>query len=218
MTPTKKARIKTLRIVGVSAAAAAAVILAGCGSGQQGMPGMDHGAPPSAPQPPAQAGQHNQADVTFAQGMIPHHKGAIEMSQLAPQRAESQQVKDLARQIEAAQGPEIDTLNGWLRDWGAQPPQGEMPGMDHGGMPGMNHGGMQGMMSPEEMHKLQEVKGVEFDRMFLTMMMKHHEGAVGMAQTELAQGQFPEAKRMAEQIISSQQAEIRTMQDLLKQG
>ncbi|WP_323844909.1 DUF305 domain-containing protein [Allosaccharopolyspora coralli] len=156
--------------------------------------------------------------MAFAQGMVPHHTQAIEMSQLAPERAQSEQVKDLARQIEAAQGPEIDMLTGWLQRWGAPAPQSEMPGMDHGSMPGMEHEGMQGMMAPEDMQKLRQAKGAEFDRMFLTMMIEHHEGAVGMAQTELAQGQFPEAQRMAEQIISSQQAEITTMQDLLKQG
>ncbi|WP_243794814.1 DUF305 domain-containing protein [Saccharopolyspora gloriosae] len=209
--------MKNIRVAGVSVTAAvAAVLLAGCTGSDQGMPGMDHGTSPSASQPPAEAGQHNDADVAFAQGMIPHHTQAIKMSQLAPERAQSEQVKNLARQIEAAQGPEIDTLNGWLQQWGAPAPQGGMPGMDHGSMPGMDHGGMSGMMAPEDMQKLQQAKGAEFDRMFLTMMIKHHEGAVGMAQTELAQGQFPEAKQMAEQIVSSQQAEIKTMQDLLK--
>ncbi len=211
--------MKSIRVAGISiTVAAAAALLAGCTGSDQGMPGMNHGTPPSASQPPAEAGQHNDADVTFAQGMIPHHSQAIEMSQLAPERAQSDQVKNLARQIEAAQGPEIDTLSGWLQQWGAPAPQSGMPGMDHGSMPGMEHEGMQGMMAPEDMQKLQQAKGAEFDRMFLTMMIKHHEGAVGMAQTELAQGQFPEAKQMAEQIISSQQAEIKTMQGLLKQG
>lgn len=211
--------MKSIRVAGISiTVAAAAALLAGCTGSDQGMPGMNHGTPPSASQPPAAAGQHNDADVAFAQGMIPHHSQAIEMSQLAPERAQSDQVKNLARQIEAAQGPEIDTLTGWLQQWGAPAPQSGMPGMDHGSMPGMEHEGMQGMMAPEDMQKLQQAKGAEFDRMFLTMMIKHHEGAVGMAQTELAQGQFPEAKQMAEQIISSQQAEIKTMQGLLKQG
>ena len=211
--------MKNIRVAGISiTVAAAAVLLAGCTGSDQGMPGMNHGTPPSASQPPAEAGQHNEADVAFAQGMIPHHTQAIEMSQLAPERAQSEQVKDLARQIEAAQGPEIDTLTGWLQRWGAPAPQSEMPGMDHGSMPGMDHGGMQGMMAPEDMQKLQQARGAEFDRMFLTMMIEHHEGAVTMAETELAQGQFPEAKQMAQQIVSSQQAEIKTMQDLLKQG
>ncbi|MCX2731720.1 DUF305 domain-containing protein [Saccharopolyspora sp. NFXS83] len=211
--------MKIIRVAGVSiTAAVAAVLLAGCTGSDQAMPGMDHGTPPSASQPPAEAGQHNDADMAFAQGMIPHHTQAIKMSQLAPERAQSEQVKNLARQIEAAQGPEIDTLTGWLKGWGAPAPQSGMSGMDHGDMPGMEHGGMQGMMAPEDMQTLQEAKGAEFDRMFLEMMIKHHEGAVGMARTELAQGQFSEAKQMAEQIISSQQAEIKTMQDLLKQG
>ena len=211
--------MNSIRIAGASVAVAAAVaLLAGCTGSEQGAPGTNQGTPPSASQPPASAGQHNEADVAFAQGMVPHHAQAIEMSQLAPERAQSEQVKNLARQIEAAQGPEIDMLTGWLQRWGAPAPQSGMPGMDHGSLPGMDHGGMQGMMAPEDMQKLQQAKGAEFDRMFLTMMIEHHEGAVTMAETELAQGQFPEAKQMAEQIISSQQAEIKTMQDLLKQG
>ena len=208
------------------AVAAVAALVAGCGSGDQNMPGMDHGNMPGMShgnQPPAAGGQHNDVDVTFAQGMVPHHAQAIDMAKLAEQRAQSVQVKDLARQIEAAQGPEIATLNGWLQSWGVPAPQTSMPGMDHGGMDhgGMDHGGMdmgQGMMSQDDMQKLQQAQGPAFDRMFLEMMIKHHEGAVIMAQAEIAQGQFPDAKQMAQQIITTQQAEIGTMQNMLKQG
>lgn len=216
--------MNTIRAVGASVAVAAAVaLLAGCTGSDQGMPGMNHGTPPSASQPPAEAGQHNEADVAFAQGMIPHHAQAMEMSRLAPGRAQSEQVKELARQIEAAQGPEIDTLTGWLRSWGVEVPHGGMSGMDHGSMPdegmsGMDHGGMRGMMTPEDMQQLQQTEGGEFDRVFLTMMIEHHEGAVEMARTELEQGQFPDAKKMAQQIIDTQQAEIDTMRELLHQS
>jgi uncharacterized protein (DUF305 family) len=133
------------------------------------------------------------------------------MSRLAPERAESAEVKNLARQIEAAQGPEIETLTGWLRDWGATP---STPGMDHGSM---GHG-MEGMMSDAEMQQLEQARGAEFDRQFLSLMIRHHEGAVAMARTELASGQFPAAKQMAQQIIETQQAEINAMRGLLAQG
>ncbi|GAB3294292.1 DUF305 domain-containing protein [Parasphingorhabdus pacifica] len=225
--------MNTNRAVGASiVAVAAAVLVAGCGGAEQeGMSGMHHGTPPSASQPPAKAGQHNDADVVFAQGMIPHHAQAVEMSRLAPERARSPQVKDLARQIEAAQGPEIEMLTGWLRSWGVEAPHGDMPGMGHEGMhgmdhgsmpdqdmPGAGHGGMQGMMTPEDMQRLSQARGADFDRAFLTMMIAHHEGAVDMARTELEQGQFPEAKKMAQQIIDTQQAEIDTMRGLLQQS
>lgn len=213
------------KLVGtVSITVAVAALLAACGSGDQDMPGMDHSDMPGmnhGMQPPAASAQHNAADVTFAQGMVPHHAQAIDMAKLARQRAQSEHVKELARQIEAAQGPEIAKLSGWLQSWGAPVSHTGMPGM-----PGMQHGNMdhgdmnmgQGMMSEDDMRKLGQVNGPEFDRMFLEMMIKHHEGAVTMAQTEVVQGQFPEAKQMAQQIITTQQAEIGTMRDLLKQG
>ncbi|RKT87485.1 Uncharacterized conserved protein, DUF305 family [Saccharopolyspora antimicrobica] len=194
--------MKRTRAFAAAITAVAAIALAGCGNG--GTP------PPEAPASQEQAAS-NAADVTFAQGMIPHHEQAIEMSRLAPERAESQQVKDLAKQIEAAQGPEIATLNGWLGEWGAGPGSST----DHSAM---GHGDMGGMMTGDEMKQLEQSKGAEFDRMFLELMIKHHEGAVTMARTELSDGQFPAAKQMAQQIIDTQQAEIDTMRALLSQS
>jgi uncharacterized protein (DUF305 family) len=89
----------------------------------------------------AQAGAHNQADMNFARMMISHHQQAIEMSDiiLAKQGIDPR-VVDLATQIKAAQGPEIDTMQGWMTQWGmpmsSMPSLSEMPGMDHGGMHG----------------------------------------------------------------------------------
>lgn len=154
---------------------------------------------------------HNDADVTFAQEMIPHHQQAIEMAALADTRAESQEVKDLAADIEAAQDPEIETMTGWLESWGEDVPEEGMSGMDHGDMSSED---MPGMMSEDEMTDL-EGAGAEFDQMFLTMMIEHHEGAIEMAQTEQADGEFPDAIELAENIETAQTAEVQTMQDLL---
>ena len=156
------------------------------------------------------AGGHNDADVTFAQEMIPHHQQAIEMSRMAAQNAGSQQVKDLAARIEAAKGPEIDKLNGWLRDWNAQQ-------SGHGGHGG--HGGhsMTGMMSTDEMASLGQTKGAEFDQKFLMLMIKHHEGAVAMARTEVDKGRFPDTQQMAREIMIGQQSEIDSMRTMLTQ-
>ncbi len=126
------------------------------------------------------------------------------MSEMATQRAGSPQVKDLAERIQAAQQPEIDQMTGFLRAWNAPVPDANSP---MGGMGQMDHaagGGMPGMMS-----------GDAFDRMFLQMMSTHHQGAVTMAETELKDGQNPEARKLAQRIIDDQQREITEMQSLL---
>ena len=160
-----------------------------------------------------QEAAHNEADVEFAQMMIPHHEGALEMAELAVEKAESPEVKDLAERIEAAQGPEIETMRQWLEEWGEDTAaDGDMGGME--GMEGMDDGGS-GMMSSEEMDELESLEGAAFDRQFLTMMKEHHESAVEMAKTELAEGEYPPAKELAQQIIDTQEAEIEEMDELL---
>ena len=151
---------------------------------------------------------HNDADVTFAKEMIPHHQQAIEMAELAASRAESDDVKDLAADIEAAQGPEIETMTGWLESWGEDAPDEGMSGMDHGDMSSEDMGGM---MTEDEMTELEATSGPDFDRMFLTMMIEHHEGAIEMAKTQQSEGEFPEAVAMAEDIETTQAEEIQTM-------
>lgn len=161
--------------------------------------------------------RHNDADVTFAQQMIPHHQQAIEMAEVAKTRAESQEFKDLAADIEAAQGPEIQTMTGWLEDWDEDVPDEGMPGMDHGDMSSDDMTGiMTGMVSEEEMTDLENATGAEFDQMFLTMMIEHHEGAIEMAQTEQVDGEFRDATAMAEDIETAQSEEIQTMRRLLE--
>jgi uncharacterized protein (DUF305 family) len=155
----------------------------------------------------ASATQHNDADVMFAQMMIPHHQQAIEMAKLAATRASMGEVKKLATAIEGAQQPEIDKMTGWLTSWGATMPSS-------GG--GMSMGTGAGMMSDADMKKLAKLSGMSFDKAFLQMMVKHHQGAITMAKTEQAQGQSTDAKAMAADIVSSQSAEIATMQKLLK--
>jgi uncharacterized protein (DUF305 family) len=215
-----------MKITHVATAAttlAAALVLSACGGAEPA-----GSAPPAAPAPaPTSAAapgatvstEHNQADIAFAQGMIPHHQQAVEMSKLATDRAGGDDVRGLATAIEQAQGPEIAQMQTFLTTWGA-PASGGMPGMDQGGMSGMDHGGMgqggmAGMMTPDQMRQLEQAGGADFDRMFLEMMIAHHEGAVQMAQTELAAGANPEAKALARQIVDAQQAEIGQMRQLL---
>lgn len=191
------------RTTAVAAAATAALVLAACGGSSDG---GSAAASPSASAPAAQQGEHNAADVTFAKGMIPHHRQAIEMADLATSRAESAEVKKLAEEIKKAQDPEIKTLSGWLTSWGEPVPA---EGGGHGGHD------MSGMMSAEEMDQLEKASGKAFDTAFLQMMVKHHEGAVAMAKTEQSEGKHQPAKDMAGDIISSQTAEITRMNQLL---
>ncbi|SNX58026.1 uncharacterized protein SAMN06272735_2502 [Streptomyces sp. TLI_55] len=193
----------------------AALVLTACGGDDSGH-AAGHGTSAS---PTASASTaHNAQDVSFAQGMIPHHRQALEMAGLAADRASSADVKDLAARIEKAQDPEIETMSGWLKAWGEDVPAAtgsaeSMPGMDHGADSGMS--GMPGMMGDADMAKLEKASGKAFDTMFLTMMVEHHEGAVAMAKTEKAKGAYDPATAMADDIVTGQTAEIEEMNKLL---
>ena len=155
------------------------------------------------------AAEHNDQDTTFAQMMIIHHEGAIEMSQLAVQRADNPEVVALAERIAEAQGPEIDEMTAWLSAWGEDVSPDDHGGMDMGGMD------MNGMSQEEMMTQLDGLTGAEFDQAFLEAMIAHHEGAIGMSEQQLADGQNPDAVALAEKIIDDQQAEITEMQEIL---
>jgi uncharacterized protein (DUF305 family) len=190
-----------------------ALVLAGCGNDSD-TGGHDMGtmstSPTTTSASAAPSGDHNEADIAFAQGMIPHHEGAIEMAKLAQGRTSNTTVLDLATRIEKAQDPEIKTITEWLKAWGAE----TSPSAGHDA-----HGtSVPGMMSAEEMDKLKAAKDADFDRMFLEGMIKHHQGAIDMANTELRQGRNADAKKLAQQIIDAQQAEITEMQGLLHGG
>ncbi|MCX4855825.1 DUF305 domain-containing protein [Streptomyces canus] len=200
--------MRTTRFAALTVSAVFA--LAACG-------GDDSGSAASSPSVSAEtsAGAHNAQDVSFAQGMIPHHQQAVEMAELADGRAASAQVKDLAARVEKAQGPEITTMTGWLKAWDEKVPE-SMPGMDHSGMAGMDGmDGMAGMMDSADMGKLKKASGKDFDSMFLTMMVEHHEGAVEMATTEKAKGEYKTATALAGDIVTAQNAEISEMKKLL---
>ncbi len=149
---------------------------------------------------------HNEADVAFAEMMIPHHEQAIEMAVLAEKRAESQEVKDLAAAIKAAQDPEIQTMQGWLESWGEDGTSHEMSPDE-----------MPGMVDSATMGELGKASGAEFDRLFLTAMIAHHEGAVAMAQSEKSDGVHKGSLRLADAIIATQTAEIKRMRAMLKE-
>ncbi|MER5183209.1 DUF305 domain-containing protein [Streptomyces sp. NPDC002896] len=205
------------RIAAVGVVAAGALLLAACGNDDD-MSGMDHGSSAAAsataePGNSASAADFNDADVSFAQMMIPHHQQALEMAKLADGRASDSEIKELAAQIEKAQDPEIKTMEGWLKSWG-KPTQAES--MDHSGHSGdSGDSGMDGMMSDEDMKELEAAKGTEFDKMFAQMMIDHHDGAISMAEDEQKNGSNADVKKMADAIVEGQSAEVKQLQGIL---
>ncbi|KMO67166.1 uncharacterized protein (DUF305 family) [Mycobacterium sp. BK558] len=203
--------MSTRRLQAAAAAGGAALVLllTGCTDSSStedagASASHDHGSMSQTADP---AAAHNDADVSFASGMVPHHEQAIVMSDiiLAKQGIDPR-VVELANQIKAAQGPEIATMQKWLTEWGA-------PVMNHEGHD-MSDMGM-GMMSDQQLEQLRQAQGVDATRQFLTGMIAHHEGAVRMAQTELDTGKAEDAKKLARDIIDAQQREIATMKQIL---
>lgn len=159
----------------------------------------------------------NATDVGFAQGMIPHHAQAIEMADMAVAANAGPQVLALAQRMKAAQNPEIQTMSTWLRQWNQTVPdvgEGSMANGSHD-MADMDGMMMDGMMSKADMTRLAESKGAAFDRLWVELMIQHHEGAVRMAKDEVAGGKDPAARALAASIVISQETEIREMTALL---
>lgn len=205
-----------------AAAVAATLILAACGADDTDPGGTaDHDMGSSTSSAPSDQsatgtpaiGEHNDADVLFAQMMIPHHAQAVEMSDMLLAKDDvDQRVHELAQQIKDAQQPEITRMSGWLEGWGEDVPDMNM-GMG-AGMGDMDHS-MNGMMSPEDMQALEDASGADASALFLEQMTQHHNGAIDMARIELTDGGNPETKELAQEIIDSQQAEIDMMREIL---
>jgi len=157
----------------------------------------------------AAAGDKNKADAEFATMMIPHHAQAVAMADLAVQNGTDPKVLALASKIKGAQAPEITRMSGWLTGWG-QPVPGADGGSSMGGMAGMGEQ-TGGMMSDKQISDLRSTKGSAFDRLWLQMMVEHHKGAVAMAKVELTQGANAEAKKLAQDVVDGQSAEIAEM-------
>lgn len=204
----------------VAVAAAAVLGLGACDAGGEAAPKAKAAAGPSviAPGKPGEPAKTmsadeaakalpdnspNAADFSYARMMIEHHAQALVMTELAPKRARSTQVKRLAERISAAQGPEIGAMRGWLDLNGGKKHKG---GHDHTAMPGM--------ATEKQLAQLREAKGKGFDRLFLKLMIVHHEGAVDMATQVLAQGNNVQVEEMATDVLAQQSAEIGRMRDM----
>jgi len=205
----------------ISAALAAVIALAGCAGESNSTPAMSHGtdhaamgsssapaqssAPAGSPAPAEGAADsgHNAADTSFAQSMIPHHAQAVEMSDLIlKKQGLDASVTELATKIKAAQAPEIEQMTAWLKSWNESTQMGE------------GHG-MSGMMSGDDLKALDAAQGKEADKLFLTQMIAHHKGAVDMAKAEITGGKNSDAIKLAREIITAQEAEIKEMENLL---
>lgn len=188
-----------------AAALAGTLALAACGGS------ADDTAPPMAHESghsggAAASAEFNDADVSFAAGMRPHHAQAIVMSDLVLATDPPAEVAELARQIKAAQDPEIAQLDEMLVTFGSPP-----AGAGHE----MHGGGHVGMLSDEQMAELRAAKGNDAARLFLQGMIAHHEGAIEASETELAEGRYEPAKELARSIAEAQAAEIVKMKQLL---
>ena len=142
--------------------------------------------------------EHSADDINFAEMMIPHHEQAIEMSEIALLNTTNSEVLQLAQQIKDAQSPEIDLMKSWK------------------GVRTSTHAGhlMEGMLSESELSELREAKESEFDALFLQGMIRHHEGAIVMAQ-EVISSKNQEVANLSAAIIAAQELEIATMKELL---
>ncbi|GAA4222086.1 uncharacterized protein (DUF305 family) [Streptosporangium album] len=208
-----------MRVALVAMVAAAALCLGACSADPAPPPQAQSTAPVIVPGRPGEAARTispseaatavpaptaNAADITYAQDMITHHRQAIDMAILAPSRADSAALKGLASRIKDAQGPEIQYMTTWLQQQGQRAPD------HHAG-----HTGMPGMATPAQMEALKAADGKDFDRLFLTLMTAHHQGAITMSEQVLVGGSHIKIEELANDVAATQNAEIRRMQEML---
>ncbi len=185
---------------------------------QPGAPGKPSKTlPPSTrPSPP----QLSQADVEFMQGMIMHHSQAVEMTALIASHTENKDIRSLGAKISSSQSDEIRFMQRWLAARG-KPISMSMPGMPNMDISGQPMAPMPGMLTPQQMDALRKARGVEFDHLFLTGMIQHHNGALVMVKDlfdTAGAGQDADLFDFATDADNTQRAEIKIMQNLLKES
>jgi uncharacterized protein (DUF305 family) len=198
-------RSVTRRVAAALAAVAAALLLSSCSSpASDGHTGHEHTNEPVITGQPA---GYNADDVVFATNMIPHHQQAVDLSAMVPDRSTNAGLVALAQQISAAQQPEINVMKVFLVQWNENPDTNS----GHTG-----HGNaMQGMVDAATMTKLESLTGAEFDKLWLESMIGHHQGAIEMAKAEIANGDNVDAKNLAKNIVTTQEAEIGQMKQMV---
>jgi uncharacterized protein (DUF305 family) len=188
---------------------------------QPGAPGQPTRTLPPSTRP--KLPPNSPADVDFMQGMIMHHAQAVEMTALIQSHTESKEVRSLGARISRSQSDEIEFMKRWLTARGEpiSPAMHEMPGMDmssHSMHTPSHTMRMPGMLTSEQMDALKKARGEEFDHLFLTGMIQHHNGALVMVKDlfdSAGAGQDAELFNFATDVDSGQRAEIRIMQSML---
>jgi uncharacterized protein (DUF305 family) len=192
----------------LAALIACAALLAGACATRQADHGDGHASPapsaaatiPPAATPAPVAAADAPYEMQFLDTMTAHHKQAVEMAEMAVDKAARPELKEMARRMMAAQREEIGRMQGWREQW-------------YGGRPqAVNHEMMEMGGQQTDMGRMRSAAGEEFDRMFLSMMIPHHEGAVAMARDALSKAEHAEVKRFAQQLVADQQREVRQMQ------
>ncbi|MDI2032888.1 DUF305 domain-containing protein [Saccharopolyspora sp. TS4A08] len=189
-------------------------VVAGCSGEPEapaGPPVVLPGAPGDEPHVVAGAepdrGGASQVEVDYLRNMIAHHEQAVEMTALTPERAQNAKLRSLSDRIGGAQAPEIGMMRGWLSSRGA----------GHSGHAGHDHATMPGMATPEQLAQLAASRGADYDRLFLQLMIAHHEGALTMATQLLTTGRDEQVHEMAQDALVTQQDEITTMRALQRE-
>ena len=196
-----------------TASVVVALALSGCATDEGNLNGTMKGgrgttaSPPAAASPTPSATGHDQADLTFALTMLPHHLQAEEMAGLVETRSDDEQLRDLATGIASAQHAQVEQLTSLLGAWGAAP-DSALSDSEH-------MAGADGMMTDAQLSALGELTGEAFRTEWLRTMIAHHEGAVALARTELASGSDPQVRALASSIRAEKEAEIEQMQGML---
>jgi uncharacterized protein (DUF305 family) len=189
----------------------AVFLLLGCSDGSPSGDG-DAAAPTATPR--GVAANFNHADVHFARSMVPQNDQAVEMCKMVlAKRGVKTEVRDLAEQIKKVQEPQMEVMSRWNDTWNQMPGQGDETD-DEGPA---HHGDENGLMSEEQMKELDTTDGSTAQRLFMEGMIRHHQGAVVIAEAEARAGIYKDAVQLAKDMVATQKAEIVAMQHVLSQ-
>ncbi len=196
----------------IGAAVLAVVALTGCGgdlvttgptTGAAGK--LSSSAPAASAAPSSPATPHNAADIAFASRMIPHDVQALAATKMVDTKATKAELKSIASAMNKTELPEIESLSQWLTSWGQPVPTG---------MIATGQGALG--ITEDDLSRLSKTQGAAFDTLWLNTMITHQQNAVTLAKAEVAQGQSPEAKALAQKIVTDRQARVATLKSLLK--
>ncbi|WP_439030464.1 DUF305 domain-containing protein [Gordonia terrae] len=208
----KTSRRRVRAVAGLGLAASAVLALAGCSPDEEPATTTTGASQPVSSVSASASADHNEADVEFTSTMIGHHRQAVMMAELVEGRTDNAELIALASSIEKAQNTEITEMESRLESWGVDPSETDSHG-GHGG-----HDDMPGMLSSDQMTALRNSQGSAFDTLWLEGMIRHHEGAIAMADAVLTDGVDPATKALAAEVKKTQKAEIDQMKGMLGQS